>query len=99
MKAVVHPLWKLAVLLALVVALFSIYRNRGDINQVCAVTQRQMDRNEATLTRALEGLRDIEDGEPTNAPGEDYYRQHPDELDAAINRTITELRTYQGEAC
>lgn len=95
--------WKLATALALVVALYAIWDNGADIEQVCEFNQRQTDRNAATLQRSLDGLRMIRDmperANKLNVSGFDYYVLRPAELASAIHRTRAELAIYQTEVC
>jgi ADP-ribosylglycohydrolase len=90
------------VILSLAVG-YAIFLNRADIDQVCTTVQRQLDRNEATLQRSLDGQRLIQSNpvmaRRKNVPGADYYADRPMELRAAIQRTERELHTYQGNAC
>jgi hypothetical protein len=90
------------VILALAIG-YAIFLNRADIDKVCATVQRQLDRNEATLQRSLDGQRLIQSNpvmaRRKNVPGADYYADRPMELRAQIARTQRELHTYEGNAC
>jgi hypothetical protein len=93
----------LALGLAFGLALHAITTNRDDIDQVCATTQAQLDRNAATVRRGLGGLVLIRDhpvvARRKNVPGTSYYLARPEELDAAIDRSKEELKTYDIQAC
>lgn len=90
------------VILSLAVT-YAISINRDDIDKVCSTVQQQLDRNAATVSRGLNGLRMIRDdpaaAKAANVPGADYYLARPAELEAAIRRARAELATYQVNAC
>jgi hypothetical protein len=95
--------WKFATAFTLAIALWSIWDNGVELEQVCQTVQAQNDRNAATIQRSINGLEliaaDPNEAVRTHVPGVDYYTARPEELEAALVRQYSELAIYQQQVC